>query len=416
MIVEIIATGSELLLGDTINTNSSWLGHALNEDGYTVAFQQTVGDNPARMAHAFTIAKNRADIIICTGGLGPTQGDITRQILADTLHLPMVENEKAKQLVEAFFAAHQRSVPTESNREWTLPEGSLALENNRGVAPGVALEAEGKTFILLPGPPAEMKAVFTDSVQPYLYKRFGSQGVVFSYRYALYQKRELELENNLRDLVDSQKNPTIAFLIKNGYIEVRITAKAQSKSEAKELLAPWDAIIRERLGAYIGRTLDIGMEELLRDSLKGTGKTVATAESCTSGLVGKRLGNLPGSSEYLMGGIISYSNDCKHRLLAVPQEMLATYGAVSEQVAAAMAEGTRKSVETTYGVSTTGLAGPGGATADKPIGLVYIGVAGPNGTKVYRNELIGNRESIRQGAAERALYFLYKMIEEDKKK
>lgn len=411
MIVELISTGSELLLGDTINTNVAWLARELNKLGYTVAFQSTIGDNPTRMEDCFKLAGSRADLVVCTGGLGPTQGDITRPSLAKAIGLELLElNADAERMVKAFFANKGREMPDPSRREMMLPVGSQALMNSCGVAPGVAVQAEGTTYILLPGPPAEMKAVFDESVRPYLMEHFGGQGVVQSHRYAVYGMRELELESALMDLVKAQQNPTIAFLIKNGYIELRITAKAMTPEEAEALLAPWDAILRERLGDSLGRRLEKSMLELVTDALLEAEATVATAESCTGGLVGKKLTEMPGSSAYVQGGVISYSNEVKHKVLGVPQEELDTYGAVSEEVAKSMAEGTRKLLGTTYGVSTTGIAGPGGGTATKPVGLVYIGVSGPNGTVAYRNDFIGDRESIRQSTAERALYLLYQAI------
>lgn len=410
MIVELISTGSELLLGDTINTNVAWLAQELNKLGYTVAFQTTIGDNPARMEEAFKAAAKRADIVVCTGGLGPTQGDITRPVLAKAIGVELELNPEAEQFVKEFFRNKGWDMPEPSRREMLLPVNSVALANSRGVAPGVAVQSEGTTFILLPGPPAEMKAVFNESVRPYLECQFGGQGVVLSHRYAVYGMRELALEASLMDLVKAQQNPTIAFLIKNGYIELRITASAATSQEAEALLAPWDGILQDRLGDALGRRLEMPMLELVTDALLATGASVGTAESCTGGLVGKRLTELPGSSAYVQGGVISYSNEVKHKVLGVPQVELDEFGAVSEEVAKSMAIGVRTLLGTTYGVSTTGIAGPGGATPTKPVGLVYIGIAGPNGTVAYKNEFIGDRDSIRESTAERTLYYLYRAI------
>ena len=412
MIVELISTGSELLLGDTVNTNVSWLAQELNKLGYTIAYQSVVGDNPGRMSEVFKKAAQRADLVISTGGLGPTQGDITRQVLASSLNRGVVYNDDAMAEVRQFFKRVGREMPDASRREAMLPNGSSVLANPVGVAPGVVTVDGDVTYILLPGPPGEMKGMFTQSVVPYLHKRFGSQGVVTSYRYGVYNIREIDLEERVMDLIKQQSNPTIALLIKKGYIELRITAKAASLDEAHRLLDPWDEIIRRRLGTLIGRKLDISMEETLGNTLKESAATMATAESCTSGLVGKLLTNVSGSSDYYMGGIISYSNDVKHRVLGVPQDLLDTYGAVSEQVAKAMAEGAKRVCNTTYAVSTTGIAGPGGGTPDKPVGLVWFGVTGPRGTVAHKANLIGNREDIRQSAAELALYYVNLYIQE----
>ena len=412
MIVELISTGSELLLGDTVNTNVSWLAQELNKLGYTIAHQSVVGDNPKRMAEVFQLASTRADIVISTGGLGPTQGDITRNVLADSIGRPIVFNQEAMDEVKKFFDRVKRTVPDASRREAELPEGANVLHNPVGVAPGVVVEDGDTTYILLPGPPGEMKGMFQEGVVPYLDNRFGSQGVVTSYRYGVYDIREIDLENTLMDLIKNQSNPTIALLIKKGYIEVRITAKADTLAAAQALLNPWDTIIRERLGSRVGRDLTVSMEETLGRALLEAHSTISTAESCTSGLVGKLLTNVSGSSEYYMGGVISYSNDIKYRVLSVPQDMLDTYGAVSEQVAKAMAEGARAIGQTTYAVSTTGIAGPGGGSPEKPVGLVWFGVTGPHGTVAHKANLIGNRDDIRQSAAELALYYVYTYITE----
>ncbi|PQL19369.1 competence/damage-inducible protein A [Veillonella denticariosi JCM 15641] len=412
MIVELISTGSELLLGDTVNTNVSWLAQELNKLGYTIAYQSVVGDNPKRMAEVFQNAAHRADIVISTGGLGPTQGDITRNVLADSIGRPVVFSSEAMAEVQDFFKRVNRAIPDASRREAQLPEGAEVLHNPVGVAPGVVVEDGDTTYFLLPGPPGEMKGMFQESVIPYLERRFGSQGVVTSYRYGVYDIREIDLEKTLMDLIQSQSNPTIALLIKKGYIEVRITAKAETMEKAQLLLNPWDAIIRERLGNRIGRNLSVSMEETLGKTLLDEEATISTAESCTAGLVGKLLTNVSGSSEYYMGGIISYSNDVKHRVLGVPEGMLNTYGAVSEEVAKAMAEGARSVGQTTYAVSITGIAGPGGGSPEKPVGLVWFGISGPYGTVAHKANLIGNREDIRQSAAELALYYAYIYITE----
>ncbi|MDY3973139.1 MAG: competence/damage-inducible protein A [Veillonella caviae] len=410
MIVELISTGSELLLGDTLNTNVTWLAKELNILGYTVAFQTTVGDNPQRMAEAFEIGSKRAVIVICTGGLGPTDGDITRNILAQTLGAPLELNSDAEAMVQGYFEAQGRDMPEKSRREMFLPARSIALSNSKGIAPGVVTEGLDTVFILLPGPPGEMKAVFSEAVVPFLAERYGAQGTVLSHRYAIYDMRELALEAALEDLFKNQSNPTIASLIKNGYIELRLTAKAANKEEAEALLAPWDEIVASRLGEHVGRNVDTSILELVSQKLWDENATIATAESCTGGLVGKYLTDLAGSSSFMRGGVISYDNDIKHEVLGVNAEDLSTYGAVSETVAKQMAEGVRQLMKTTYAISTTGIAGPGGATDTKPVGLVYIGIAGPEGTKVYKNEFLGDRQSIRESTVERALFYLYKCM------
>ena len=413
MIVELISTGSELLLGDQLNTNVSWLAKEFNKKGYTIAYQSVVGDNASRMAEVFRMAQSRADLVVVTGGLGPTQGDITRQVLGQVAGFALEFNQEAMAVVEGAFARLGQVVTSKERQAAILPMGSHVLDNPVGVAPGLVLDVDDTSFVLLPGPPAEMKGMVESSLFPYLDKRFGSQGLIHSHRYAIYGLPESVLESTLMDLVKAQSNPTIAFLIKAGYIELRLTAKAASLEEAEALLEPWDRIVHQRLEAHIGRSLDLPVEDLLKTLLEGSGKMIATAESCTSGLVGKRIGNTPGSSEYFNGGIISYSNEVKHHVLGVDQELLDIYGAVSEPVAKMMAEGAARVTNSTYAVSTTGIAGPGGGTPDKPVGLVWFGVTGPHGTRSYKRIFIGDRESIRQSAAESALYFLYEYIKEE---
>ena len=359
------------------------------------------------------MAQSRDDLVVVTGGLGPTQGDITRQVLGQVTGLALEFNPEAMAVVEGAFARFGQAVPSQECREAILPMGSHVLDNPVGVAPGLVLDVDDTSFVLLPGPPAEMKGMVESSLFPYVDKRFGSQGLIHSHRYAIYGLPESVLESTLMDLVKAQSNPTIAFLIKAGYIELRLTAKAASLEEAEALLEPWDRIVHQRLEAHIGRSLDLPVEDLLKTLLEGSGKMIATAESCTSGLVGKRIGNTPGSSEYFNGGIISYSNEVKHHVLGVDQELLDIYGAVSEPVAKMMAEGAARVTNSTYAVSTTGIAGPGGGTPDKPVGLVWFGVTGPHGTRSYKRIFIGDRESIRQSAAESALYFLYEYIKEE---
>lgn len=413
MIVELISTGTELLLGHIVNTNAAYLGQVLNRLGYTVAFQSTIGDNPGRMEDTFRHALGRADVIISSGGLGATEGDITRAALARAAGVDMVTNEEAKEMIDVFYEKRNQVKPYKSNRDVLWPAGAKALYNPVGVAPGVVLEVNGKVVILLPGPPAELTATVDASVVPYLKEKFGSQGAIESIRLAVYNKREMELEGILRDLIDHQGNPTIALLIKPGYIEVRLTAKGQSSEEALSLVKDWEQIVYDRLPGDV-RPLSESLESLLHPMLIDEKATVATAESCTGGLVGKRLTNLSGSSTYYQGGIISYSNEVKHHLLGVSEEILNTVGAVSEACAKAMAEGTRAKLGTTYGISTTGIAGPTGGTPTKPVGLVYIGIAGPQGTVVHKQLFIGNRDSIRESTAEMALFHLYSYMKKGK--
>lgn len=408
MIVELISTGSELLLGHIVNTNVKWLSEELNNRGYSVSYQTTVGDNPERMKEVFQRAGERADMVISSGGLGATQGDITRKSLADALGLPLVFHEEAGREVDSFYEKQGRVKPYESDRDRYLPEGAKVLHNPVGVAPAVVVEQDDTVYVLLPGPPSELQGTFIDSVSPFLEQRFGQQGMIYSERYAVYGYREMQLETLLQDLIQNQQNPTIALLIKPGYIEIRLTAKGESKVDCQEKLGPWRSILLERLEDI--RSLDTSVLEDFHKVALETGITIGTAESCTGGLVGKMLTDLGGSSGYYQGGVISYANAVKEQVLGVSSETLATYGAVSEETAKEMVEGVFRVLRTDYAIATTGIAGPGGGSQEKPVGLVYIGIGTPRRITVYKEIFIGDRTSIRKSVAERAIQYVYKEL------
>ena len=408
MIVELISTGSELLLGHIVNTNVKWLSEELNNRGYSVSYQTTIGDNPERMKEVFQRAGERADIVISSGGLGATQGDITRKSLADALGLPLVFHEEAGREVDSFYEKQGRVKPYESDRDRYLPEGAKILHNPVGVAPAVVVEQDDTVYVLLPGPPSELQGTFIESVSPFLEQRFGQQGMIYSERYAVYGYREMQLETLLQDLIQNQQNPTIALLIKPGYIEIRLTAKGESKADCQEKLGPWRSILLERLKDI--RSLDTSVLEDFHKVALTTGVTIGTAESCTGGLVGKILTDLGGSSGYYQGGVISYANAVKEQVLDVSSETLATYGAVSEETAKEMVEGVFRVLRTDYAIATTGIAGPGGGSQEKPVGLVYIGIGTPRGITVYKEIFIGDRDSIRKSVAERAIQYVYKEL------
>ena len=408
MIVELISTGSELLLGHIVNTNVKWLSEELNNRGYSVSYQTTVGDNPERMKEVFQRAGKRADIVISSGGLGATQGDITRKALADALGLPLVFHEEAGREVDSFYEKQGRVKPYESDRDRYLPKGAKVLHNPVGVAPAVVVEQDNRVYVLLPGPPSELQGTFVESVSPFLEQRFGQQGMIYSERYAVYGYREMQLETLLQDLIQNQQNPTIALLIKPGYIEIRLTAKGASKADCQEKLGPWRSILLERLEDI--RSLDTSVLEDFHKVALTTGVTIGTAESCTGGLVGKMLTDLGGSSGYYQGGIISDANVVKEQVLDVSSETLATYGAVSEETAKEMVEGVFRVLRTDYAIATTGIAGPGGGSQEKPVGLVYIGIGTPRGITVYKEIFIGDRDSIRKSVAERAIQYIYKEL------
>lgn len=394
MIVELVSTGTELLLGEIVNTNAPFLAEKLNEIGFDVLYQSVIGDNRQRMSNVLSTALQRADIVITSGGLGPTQGDITKEVTAHVLDRQLYLDERSLERIKAYFAKlhpDNMAIPNNNTRQAMIPEGAIIVDNERGTAPGVITEANGKIIINLPGPPHELKHMFTVSIIPYLKAKFGFQGTISSKILHTFGIGESALEEEIKDLILNQSNPTLALLVRHGEIFVRLTAKGKSEEEAKILINNLEEIIRKRVGQYVFGVNDDTMEEVVGAKLAEKNLTVALAESCTGGLVSSKITDVPGSSAYLIGSVVCYSNQIKNKIVGVPEEVLDEYGAVSEQTAISMACGIRCAFGTDLGVGITGIAGPGGATPTKPIGLVYIAVDGPLGTKCFEYTFPGSR-------------------------
>ncbi|MBP2654950.1 MAG: cinA [Firmicutes bacterium] len=410
MIVEIVSTGTELLLGQIINSNTAYLAKRLNELGYDVLFQSTVGDNRIRMTQVFNTALERADIIVTTGGLGPTQGDITKEVTAGILGRGLYLHQPSQKQINDFFACRRIKMTENNLRQAMIPDGALVLPNKCGTAPGIVLETAKNTIIHLPGPPYEMEAMFEASVVPYLEKRFGSQGVIYSKVLRTIGLGESSLEEEIIDLIKRQGNPTIALLARSGEIHIRLTGKASSVQEAMNLIDGVEQVIRQRIGQYIFGVDDEALELVVGRMLKGKRLTVSFAESCTGGLVSSRITDIPGSSEYLVGSVVAYSNAIKSAIVCVDDAILRTYGAVSREVAEAMATGARSRFKSDIGIGITGIAGPGGASTDKPVGLVYIALAGDAGIECYEHRFTGQRSVIKSRSANAALNHLRQYI------
>lgn len=392
MIVELISTGTELLLGDILNTNAQYLAQRLNDAGFLIYFQTTVGDNEERLLAAYDIAYHRSDIIITTGGMGPTRGDITKEMVAKYLGLPLEMDTPWLTKLENYFKSRGRTMTDNNRKQAMVPQGATVFNNEVGTAPGLAVKSpSGKIFIMLPGPPAETQHVFTEQVMPYLQREFVNQGVIHSRVLHLRNITESACAAALDDLIVHQKNPTIATYARKGEIVVRITAKGQNLAEALKLNQQMEVKIRAVLGEYIYGVDYENMAEALGHMLKAHDYTISFAESCTGGLASSMMTDIPGSSEYLLGSVVSYSNMAKHKVLGVKQETLDRYTAVSEQTAKEMAQGVRRLFGTTFGVSVTGIAGPGGGTAKQPVGLVYVAVDSPLGTTVLENRFMSSR-------------------------
>lgn len=411
MKAEIISTGTELLLGQIVNTNAQYLAKKMNELGIDVLYQSTVGDNPKRMTAVISHALNRSDIIVTTGGLGPTLGDITKEVTAQLLKRKMYLHTHSESRIRQIFANRNMMMPESNLRQAMMPEGAIVVDNDRGTAPGVILEESNKTIIHLPGPPHEMQWMFECAIAPYLRQRFGLQSAIVSRVLRTFGVGESALEEKIKDFVLAQNNPTIALLARNGEIHLRLTAKAQNEEEAVEQIATLEQALRNRIGTAVFGTDEETLELVIGRKLSHRNLTIALAESCTGGLVTDRLTDIPGSSRYLIGSLISYSNQSKRDILGVPEQVLTTYGAVSEETALAMAKHVREIFMTDFGVGVTGIAGPDGATATKPVGLVYIAITGTQRSECIRFQFSGQRKDIKQRAASAALFRLIHFID-----
>ncbi len=410
MIVEIVTTGTELLLGQIVNTNAPYMARRLNEAGFDVLFQSTVGDNRVRMTEVLKTALDRAEIVVTTGGLGPTQGDITKHVTAELLGRSMHLHDHSLERIKTFFAARKLTMTDNNVRQAMIPEGAIVLDNERGTAPGVIIETGRNTVIHLPGPPHEMEYMLETAVLPYLKERFGLQGTIVSKVLRTFGLGESSLEERIKDHIKNQGNPTIALLARNFEIHVRITAKAATDAEARMLITGLEHKLRERIGEYIFGEDEDTLEAVVGRELTDRNLSLSLAESCTGGLVTSRITDIPGSSAYLAGTVVSYSNKIKTSAVGVPAEVLAAHGAVSVETAKAMAEGIRSRFKTDLGVGITGIAGPSGAVPGKPVGLVYVAVAGPVGTYCFEHNFTGQRTGIKHRTALTAMNHLRQYI------
>ena len=405
---EIIAVGTELLLGETVNTNAQYIARELANLGIDTYYQSVVGDNVERLLKAYKIAFDRADLVITTGGLGPTKDDITKEVAARFLNKKMVPHEESLKAIQEFFAKRGLSVNDGNRKQGYFPEGSIILPNLVGTAPACIIEDKDVKLILLPGPPRENIPLFETHIIPYLQK----------YRDKAFVSKTLnvtgigegQMEEMIMDIIENQTNPTVAPYSKARAITIRIAASAPTREEAEKLITPVENQIRDRLGIYVYGEGNISLEAVVAELLIEKGLTIATAESCTGGLLSARLVNYPGISSVFMEGIISYSNQSKVRLLGVKPETLGKYGAVSEEVAKEMAEGVRRIAGTDIGVSITGVAGPDGGTETHPVGLAYIGICINGVTKIKKINTSGSRSRIRNRLANTALDLIRREI------
>jgi nicotinamide-nucleotide amidase len=395
---EIIAVGTEILLGDIVNTNAQYISQELAKLGIDVYFQSVVGDNPKRLEDTIYKAFERADIVITSGGLGPTRDDITKEICAKYFEKDFVRDEKAYEMLEAFFTKIGKEMTENNIKQIMVPEGSIVMYNHNGTAPGVIMEGKGKILIMLPGPPRELIPMFQEYAVPFLKSK--SEYTFVSRVLRVAKLGESKTEYMLRDLIESQTNPTIATYVKNVEAVVRITAKAKSEEEAKALIEPVAQEIYRRFGKNVYAEGDKNIRMAVCEELLEKNITVACAESCTGGMVASAFTDYPGISQVFIEGAVTYCNDAKMRRLGVKAETLEKYDAVSAETAMEMAEGIAKTSGAEIGVSTTGVAGPGGGTPERPVGLVYVGFYRNGKAKAVKLNYPGLRETVRTRAVD----------------
>ena len=410
MVVELISVGTELLLGNIVNTNTQFLAEKCALLGLTMYHQVTVGDNHDRLAEVIRTALKRSDVIILTGGLGPTEDDLTKEVCAEVMGFPLVEDTHTHERIEEYFRNNiYKVIPDNNWKQAIVPAGCIVLDNDNGTAPGLILEKYGKSAILLPGPPNELFPLFMNQVYPYLQKL--QPEVIRSQMVKICGVGESQVEDKILDLIDKQQNPTIATYAKTGEVHIRVTAKAATEEDAKKLVKPVVKEIKNRFGDYVYSTKE---EETLEQAvvrlLKKYELTVTTAESCTGGLLAGRIINVPGASEVYNEGFITYSNKAKRKYLDVSKSTLKKYGAVSEQTAREMATGGVFATDSDACVAVTGLAGPDGGSEEKPVGLVYIATYMKDKVNVQKYQFKGNRAKIREQAVVKGLDLLRRSI------
>ncbi len=415
MTVELISVGTELLMGNIVNTNSRYLSRKCAELGFSLYLQITVGDNEGRLCEMMKAALSRADIIILTGGLGPTQDDMTKEAVAKVLNRELIMDEASRERISSFFKFRygQNAVPpviTENNWKQALRiNGCIVVENDNGTAPGYIVETEGKTVILLPGPPSEMVPMFAQHIFPYLKKK--QEKVFVSKMVKICGVGESRAETILIDLIEGQSNPTIAPYAKDGEVHFRITAAADNEEDAEKLLNPMVEELYKRFGDNIYTTdEEESLEQVVVKLLQEKNYTVTTAESCTGGLLTGRLVNVSGASDVLREGFITYANEAKMKYLGVSSDTLKAYGAVSEQTASEMAKGAAEVACTEVALAITGIAGPDGGTIEKPVGLVYIACSVKGHITVQEFRFMGTRQRVREQSVIYALDLLRRSL------
>ena len=402
MRAEIIATGSELLSGGVVDTNSVFLAEELMDIGIETAFKTIVGDDEKDMEETIRTSLEHVEVIVVTGGIGPTEDDITRKAVAKVLKKRLVLSDDALKAVKAVFKAKGKEYPGANDRQALIPAGARLLANPVGVAPGFTLVENGKFLAVLPGVPAEMQAMFRESLRPALEEHFGGKAVIRRKVLHTCGLSESKVNELIQDVL-KQKRPAVGLSARETGVDIRIVAHEGSGARSRSTVERTEAEVRKMLGDAVYGIDGQDMEEVVGALLLQRKMTLSAAESCTGGLISGRITNIAGSSAYFERGVVVYSNAAKTELLGVPADLIEQHGAVSREVAAAMAQGIRERAKTGLGLAVTGIAGPSGGTPEKPVGLVYISLASPDGTKTDEHRFLGTRSQVRQRTAQMAL-------------
>lgn len=409
--VELIAVGTELLLGQLVDTNTSYVAQQLAQAGIDVYATHAVGDNQARIVQALREALARAGGVITTGGLGPTVDDLTKEAVAEALDLDLELNEPSLAQMQEFFAIIGREMRDNNRKQAYVPRGSFVLENPRGTAPGfVAFNDAGKFVACMPGVPREMKPMLGDVLIPYLRERYKLTEAIYTRVLHTVNAGESEIDHRIAELFRTSENPKIAVLAHENLCDVKVMAKAGSREAAEALIAPLEAHVRERLGRFIFGSDGDTIESVVHELLEERGATIAAAESCTGGRVASALTATPGASKTFLGGVVAYDNAVKVAQLGVRAETLEQHGAVSEATVLEMARGVRERLGTTYGIATTGIAGPDGGTPEKPVGVVWFGFADARSASARTFTLRGDRAAIQRRATIAALGLVWHLL------
>lgn len=404
---EIISVGTELLLGQICNTDAQFISQASASIGVDIYYHTSVGDNKDRLLGVLKIASERSDLIILTGGLGPTEDDLTKETVSEFLNLRLIEFPEARDHVIEHF--HSKNLPANNKKQWMFPEGSKLIPNNNGTAPGCIIDTTSKIYIVLPGPPHELQPMFNETVIPFIQSKFENSYVIKSRILKLFGISESETEERIKDIIDNQTNPTIAPLVGKGEVTLRISAKAHSNDEAYYMIEVVEHQIRDRLGEYIYGINEDTLPSIVTNLLINKKLTIAIAESCTGGNIANLLTDVAGISQSLKLCEVTYSNESKINELCIPENIIEEYGAVSDKTAALMAEMIRRKANTSVGLSITGIAGPD-SIENKPVGLFYVGISSQYASKTYEFFSRGNRTWFKSYASLTALNELRKYI------